>query len=178
MPTTLSKRFQCDPDAPYGREQIRKQRDARREAVLALLDRVDRPNAYAMRSGTIAERAGLAKQSVAQTIGQLVREGIVVKGRDKHGSPAYLLAVPEAKRSLIESRDATDAIALYRAEKAKREQRGKTYQQTLAEAKQELERLERMLADVAQAGAKRARGAQRAGETTRRKAQERRSAQH
>jgi hypothetical protein len=44
MTTTLSNRSQSDAES--WREQTKQRRDERREAVIALLDRVDRPMAF------------------------------------------------------------------------------------------------------------------------------------
>jgi len=174
MTTTLSKRYQPQPDAYYGREQTEKRRIERRSAVMSLLDVEDRPKAYGMPANVIAERAGLPKQSVAQTLGALLREGIVIKKSDRshNGRSLYFLRSSRATRR-AESAEAQAAIALYRAEKQRRIDRRKAL---LDEAKQDLERLERNLDAVSKE--KRQRGAQRAGETTQRKARERKQAQH
>jgi hypothetical protein len=167
MTTTLSNRSQSDAES--WREQTKQRRDERREAVIALLDRVDRPMAFGMGAAMIAERSGLLKHSVAQTLGILVREGVALRKIDaKSGNPVYFLTAPAAQRRAYDAK-AADAIALYRAEKQRRIDR---HQVLLAEAKQDLDRRERVVNEIS--AAKRKRGAQRAGETTKRKAAERR----
>jgi DNA-binding MarR family transcriptional regulator len=156
-----------NPDAPHNRDNILKRRNERRALVIEYLDHADRPRAVGMRAKTIAERTGLVAQSVMMTLFSLVKHGIAIKKPDAHGVPTYFLAPKKA--ITLASGSGQAAIELYRAEKARRDE---ARQQVLAEAKADLERLERTV--NAATAAKSKRGAQRAGETTRRKAAERR----
>jgi DNA-binding transcriptional ArsR family regulator len=165
---TTSRLIQLDDsaDAPWSREQMRKRRDERRALVISYLDHVDRQRAVGLSARAIAERTGLAMQSVAQTLTTLVDEGVAIKKRSsRYTQTAEMLYFLAPKRAPCVSDVAgAAAIALYRAEKAKRVS---TLQDVMSAARAELARLD---ADAAS----RKRGGRRAAETSKRKADDRR----